>query len=67
LEINIIIVVRVIGRLDRNKVSGFGQTIHHHLMLDVKYTHISLLELDYSASKREIHNNVVEYHRMKEM
>jgi hypothetical protein len=28
LKINISIVVRVVGRLDRNKVSGFGQMIH---------------------------------------
>jgi hypothetical protein len=47
-----------------SKVLGF---LLFHLPLDVKRTHISLLELDNLTSKRAIHSNVVEYHRMKEM
>jgi hypothetical protein len=38
-----------------------------HLPLDVKHTHISLLEFDNSTSKRAIHSDIVEYYRMKEM
>jgi hypothetical protein len=38
-----------------------------HLTFDVKHTHISLLEFDNPTSKRAIHSNIVEYHRMKEM
>jgi hypothetical protein len=47
-----------------SKVLGF---LLFHLPLDVKHTHISLLELDNLASKRAIHSDIVEYHRMKEM
>jgi len=46
------------------KVLGF---LLFHLPLDVKHTHISLLELDNSTSKRTIHSDIMEYHRMKEM
>jgi hypothetical protein len=46
------------------KVLGF---LLFHLLLDVKHTHISLLEFDNSTSKRAIHDDIVEYHRMKEM
>jgi hypothetical protein len=38
-----------------------------HLPLDVKHSHISLLELNNLTSKRAIHSNIVEYHRAKEM
>jgi hypothetical protein len=38
-----------------------------YLPLDVKHTHISLLELDNLPSKRAIHSDIVEYHMMKEM
>jgi hypothetical protein len=38
-----------------------------HLSLDVKHTHISLLELDNSTSERAIHSDIVEYHMIKEM
>ena len=38
-----------------------------HLPLDVKHTHISLLEFDNSTPKRAIHNDIVEYYRMKEV
>jgi hypothetical protein len=38
-----------------------------HLPIDVKHTHISLLEFDNSTSERPIHSDIVEYHRMKEM
>jgi hypothetical protein len=47
-----------------SKVLGF---LLFHLPLDVKHTHISLLELDNSTSERAIHNNIVEYHMMKEV
>jgi hypothetical protein len=47
-----------------SKVLGF---LLFHLTLDVKHTHISLLELDYSTSERAIHSDNVEYHRVKEM
>jgi hypothetical protein len=46
------------------KVLGF---LLFHLSLDVKHTHISLLDLDNLTSKRAIHSNIVEYHMMKEM
>jgi hypothetical protein len=38
-----------------------------HLSLDVKHTHISLLELENLTSKRAVHSDIVEYHKMKEM
>ena len=38
-----------------------------HLPLDVKHTHISLLEFDNSTSKSAIHSDIVEYYRMKEV
>jgi hypothetical protein len=47
-----------------SKVLGF---LLFHLLLDVKHTYISLLELDNSTSERTIHSDIVEYHRMKEM
>jgi hypothetical protein len=47
-----------------SKVLGFFLL---YLPLDVKHTHISLLKLNNSTSKRAIHSNVVEYHRMKEL
>jgi hypothetical protein len=43
------------------KVFGF---LLFHLSLDVKHTHISLLEFDNSTSKRAIHSDIVEYYRM---
>ena len=46
------------------KVLGF---FLFHLSLDVKHTHISLLEFDNSTSKRAIHSDIVEYYRMKEV
>jgi hypothetical protein len=47
-----------------SKVLGF---LLFHLLFDVKHPHINLLELDNLTSKREIHSDIVEYHRMKEM
>jgi hypothetical protein len=47
-----------------SKVLGF---LPFHLPLDVKHTHISLLELDNSTSERAIHSDIMEYHRMKKM
>jgi hypothetical protein len=47
-----------------SKVLGF---LLFHLPIDVKHTHISLLEFDNSTSERAIHSDIVEYHRMKEM
>jgi hypothetical protein len=45
-----------------SKVLGF---LLFHLPLDVKHTHISLLELDNSTFERAIHSDIVEYHRME--
>jgi hypothetical protein len=47
-----------------SKVLGF---LLFHLSLDVKHTHISLLELNNLVSERAIHSDIVEYHRMKKM
>jgi hypothetical protein len=47
-----------------SKVLGF---LLFHRSLDVKHTHISLLELDNPTSERAIHSNIVEYHRMNVM
>jgi hypothetical protein len=41
-----------------SKVLGF---LLFHLLLDVKHTHISLLELDNLTSERAVHSNIVEY------
>jgi hypothetical protein len=38
-----------------------------HLSFDVKHTHISLLKLDDSTSKRAINSDIVKYHWMEEM
>jgi hypothetical protein len=38
-----------------------------HLPLDVKHTHISLLELNNSAPEGTIHSDIVKYHGMKKM
>jgi hypothetical protein len=47
-----------------SKMLGF---LLFHLPLDVKHPLISFLELDNLTSKRAVHSNIVEYHRMKEM
>jgi hypothetical protein len=47
-----------------SKVLGF---LLFHLLLDVKHTHISLLELDNLTSQRAIQSDIVEYHKVKEM
>jgi hypothetical protein len=47
-----------------SKVLGF---LLFHLPLDVKHTHINLLELNNPTSKRAVHNNVMEYDMMKEI
>jgi hypothetical protein len=38
-----------------------------HLSFDVENTHISLLKLDDSTSKRAINSDIVEHNRMREM